>query len=72
MITTKISPFRPDQKIQHVKTGGFYRVVTIAKVEASLEDVYVYQALSNLTYWTRPYSEMLDGRFIPVETKTTL
>lgn len=59
-------PFTPDEKIQHVKTGGFYRIVTVAKVEATLEDVYVYQALRNMTYWTRPYAEMLDGRFVRV------
>ncbi len=62
-------PFLPDQKVQHVKTGGLYRIVCLAKVEATLEDVYVYQALRNMTYWTRPQSEMLDGRFILVNSE---
>jgi hypothetical protein len=60
-------PFQPDEKIMHVKTGGFYRIVCTARVEATLEDVYVYQALRNMTYWTRPRAEMLDGRFVRVQ-----
>jgi len=36
----------------------------LAKIEATLEDAYVYQALSNMTFWIRPKAEMLDGRFI--------
>lgn len=67
-MNTFVIPFKPDQKIQHVKTGGLYRIVCIAKVEATKEDVFVYQALSNMTYWTRPFAEMLDGRFIPIDT----
>ncbi len=62
------TPFQPDEKIQHVKTGGFYRIVCVAKVEATLEEVYVYQALRNMTYWTRPRAEMLDGRFVRVSS----
>jgi hypothetical protein len=60
------TPFTPDEKVQHVKTGGFYRIVALATVEATLEPIYVYQALRNMTYWTRPYAEMLDGRFVRV------
>lgn len=57
--------FLPGQKVQHVKTGGLYQIICLAKIEATLEDAYVYQALSNMTYWVRPKTEMLDGRFVP-------
>lgn len=57
--------FKPGQKLQHVKTGGLYQIICLAKIEATLEDAYVYQALSNMTYWIRPKAEMQDGRFIP-------
>lgn len=65
---TNQTPFREGEKVQHVKTGGFYKIICIAKIEATLVDAYVYQALSNMTYWVRPVSEMLDGRFIRVES----
>jgi hypothetical protein len=58
--------FLPGQKVQHVKTGGFYQIICLAKIEATLEDAYVYQALSNMTFWIRPKAEMEDGRFIAI------
>ena len=58
--------FSPGQKLQHLKTGEFYRILHLAKIEASLEDVYVYEALINHTVWIRPKLEMEDGRFIPI------
>ncbi len=54
------------QKLQHLKTGGFYRILHLAKIEATLEDAYVYEALINQTIWIRPKLEMEDGRFIPI------
>ncbi|MEI7565404.1 MAG: DUF1653 domain-containing protein, partial [Burkholderiaceae bacterium] len=60
----QIKEFIPGQKVEHVKTGGLYQIVCLAKIEATLEDAYVYQALSNMTFWIRPKAEMLDGRFI--------
>lgn len=60
------TPFVSGEKVQHLKTGGFYKIICVAKIEATLEDAYVYQALSNMTYWVRPMTEMLDGRFIRV------
>jgi hypothetical protein len=59
--------FLPMQKVKHVKTGGFYQIICLAKIEASLEDAYVYQALSNMTFWIRPKTEMEDGRFIAID-----
>ena len=59
--------FQPGQKLQHLKTGGLYQIICQANIEATLEQVYVYQALSNQSHWVRPASEMLDGRFIAIE-----
>ena len=61
-----ISAFKPGDRLKHVKTGGLYQVICLAKIEATLEDAFVYQALSNMTYWVRPAKEMLDGRFVKI------
>lgn len=58
------SLFQPGQQVQHVKTGGYYKIICLAKIESTLADAYVYQALSNQTFWIRPKTEMEDGRFI--------
>ena len=61
------SKFQAGDRLQHLKTGGFYRVIGLAKIEATLEDVYVYEAVSNNTLWVRPKAEMEDGRFVRVK-----
>ncbi len=61
------SKFQAGDRLQHLKTGGFYRVIGLAKIEATLEDVYVYEAVSNNTLWIRPKAEMEDGRFVRVK-----
>ena len=58
--------FQVGDQLQHLKTGGFYRIICLAKIEASLEEAYVYEALFNGSYWIRPQIEMEDGRFIRV------
>ncbi|MBU3580344.1 hypothetical protein ICN17_10070 [Polynucleobacter sp. 73C-SIWE] len=55
--------FKPGSKLQHKKTGGFYKVVFLANVEASLEPAYVYESLQSHDFWIRPKAEMEDGRF---------
>lgn len=60
------SKFQAGDQLKHVKTGGFYRVLCLASIEASLEEAYVYEALSNGTYWVRPKTEMEDGRFVRI------
>ena len=55
--------FKPGSKLQHKKTGGFYKVVFLANVEASLEPTYVYESLQSHDFWIRPKAEMEDGRF---------
>ena len=58
--------FQAGDRLQHLKTGGFYRVLCLAKIEVSLEEAYVYEALINGSHWIRPQIEMEDGRFIKV------
>ena len=58
--------FQAGDRLQHLKTGGFYRVLCLAKIEVSLEEAYVYEALINGSHWIRPQIKMEDGRFIKV------
>ncbi|MEQ1696690.1 MAG: DUF1653 domain-containing protein [Hyphomicrobiaceae bacterium] len=61
---------------RHVKTGGIYEVVALARVEATLEPVVVYRAVDPLTRlpkfptpdhtFTRPDEEFRDGRFVQI------
>jgi hypothetical protein len=55
--------FKPGAKLKHVKTGGLYKVVLLANLEASLEPAYVYESLQSHDFWIRPKAEMEDGRF---------
>ena len=55
--------FKPGAKIRHIKTGGFYKVVLLANLEANLEPVSVYESMQSHDFWVRPKAEMEDGRF---------
>jgi hypothetical protein len=55
--------FKPGTRLRHKKTGGFYQVVLLANVEASLEPAYVYESMQSHDFWIRPKAEMEDGRF---------
>lgn len=55
--------FKPGSKLRHVKSGGFYKVVLLANIEANLEPAYVYESLQSHDFWIRPQAEMEDGRF---------
>jgi hypothetical protein len=59
--------FKPGAKLKHIKTGGFYKVVMLANVEATLEPAYVYESLQSHDFWIRPQGEMEDGRFELIE-----
>ncbi|BDX21174.1 hypothetical protein TUM22923_04950 [Polynucleobacter sp. TUM22923] len=63
--------FKPGSKLKHRKTGGFYKVLLLANVEASLEPAYVYESMQSHDFWIRPQAEMEDGRFelIPAAEK---
>jgi hypothetical protein len=60
--------FKPGSKLRHLKTGGFYKVVLLANVEANLEPAYVYESMQTHDFWIRPKSEMEDGRFELIQT----
>lgn len=55
--------FKPGGTLRHIKTGGFYKVVLLANIEASLEPAYVYESMQSGDFWIRPQLEMEDGRF---------
>jgi|UniRef100_UPI004047A443 hypothetical protein len=55
--------FKPGNTLRHIKTGGFYKVVLLANIEASLDPAYVYESLQSHDFWIRPKAEMEDGRF---------
>ncbi len=55
--------FKPGSKLKHKKTGGLYKVVLLANIEANLEAAYVYESLQTHDFWVRPQAEMEDGRF---------
>jgi hypothetical protein len=55
--------FKPGNKLKHKKTGGFYKVLLLANIEASLEPAYVYESMQSHDFWIRPKAEMEDGRF---------
>lgn len=62
--------FQHMQMVQHVKTGGVYRIVappTILRIEATNAPAYAYRKEdeSSGIVWVRPQSEMEDGRFVP-------
>lgn len=75
---------------QHVKSGGYYQLLTNAIMEGSfegkvdivrheksgqmevatttfnVEEMSVYQSLTDYRVWTRPGKEFFDGRFVAV------
>lgn len=55
--------FKPGAKLRHKKTGGFYKIVLLANIEATLEPAYVYESMQSQDFWIRPKAEMEDGRF---------
>ena len=55
--------FKPGSTLRHIKTGGFYKVVLLANIEASLEPADVYESMQSHDFWIRPQLEMEDGRF---------
>ena len=61
--------FKPGDFLKHLKSGGFYRVVMLANIEATLQPAYVYESLRNQSFWILPQSEMEDGRFVVISEK---
>ncbi len=61
---TSTAKFQAGDQLIHLKSGGLYRVIGLGKIEANLDDVYIYEAMRNQTLWVRPKTEMEDGRFV--------
>jgi len=61
--------FKPGDFLKHLKSGGFYRVLMLANIEATREPAYVYESLRNQSFWIRPQAEMEDGRFVVISEK---
>jgi hypothetical protein len=68
------------QRVRHIKTGGTYVVVAIARVEAQPDErVVVYRKIDPLhrkealpltdNTWSRPLAEFSDGRFVKIATR---
>lgn len=55
--------FQTGEILRHLKTGGLYRIVGRAMIEATLTPAYVYESISTGDHWVRPQAEMEDGRF---------
>ena len=55
--------FKPGSKLKHKKSGGFYKILFLANIEATLEPAYAYESLQTHDFWIRPQAEMEDGRF---------
>jgi len=56
-------PFRRGQELVHLKSGGRYRFLGLARIESSLESRCVYESIATGDWWIRPTAEMFDGRF---------
>jgi hypothetical protein len=50
----------------HKKTGGIYKFLYHAQIEATLDTVVVYESMATRTIWVRPTKEFFDGRFTPL------
>ena len=48
---------------RHKKNQDLYKVITIGKIEATLEDCVIYQSIKDNIIWVRPLLEFCDGRF---------
>ena len=55
--------FKPGSKLKHTKSGGFYKILVLANMEANLNPAYVYESMQTHDFWIRPKTEMEDGRF---------
>lgn len=55
----------PGEVWTHKKSGVRYRVMCVARKEATLNPEVVYSVVGGGDPWTRPHAEFMDGRFVP-------
>lgn len=63
---------RAGSKVQHAKSGGIYRIVGRAQLQASIPlkdyaSMIVYYSEDSGYYWVRPVEEFEDGRFVKLD-----
>lgn len=65
--TREPSPFDPmiGWHYRHKKTGGVYKVIMFATIEATMQSAVIYEPVGHDLgrRWVRPLSEFMDGRF---------
>ena len=54
-------------RYRHKKTRGTYRVMCVARMEATLELAVVYVSEKDQVPWVRPLAEFVDGRFAEIK-----
>lgn len=57
----------PNLLTRHRKTGGYYRIIGLALIEATHQEVVVYRSEETGQLWVRPFVEFADGRFETVD-----
>ena len=55
----------------HIKSGKLYQIVCYALLEATGEEVVVYEGIETGSVWVRPLSEFKE-KFVEVEKKICL
>lgn len=60
----------PPGYYKHYK-GGLYRVLFPCKLEATGEDMVVYESADGATIWTRPFAEFRE-KFAPAQPEPTV
>jgi hypothetical protein len=63
-------------RYKHVKTGGTYRVMAVAKLQMAdpaldMQEVTIYVSEKDNSIWVRLTSEFNDGRFEPRSSVTS-
>jgi hypothetical protein len=57
----------PSIFMRHVKSGGLYRVMGPATLEATGQELTIYRSMQDDRVWARPTAEFSDGRFVLAE-----
>lgn len=55
--------FKEGDIVRHKKSGRLYKIIMMALMEASMQEMVVYRSVGPNEFWIRPRDEMFDGRF---------